>query len=469
MEIEASECVFSRSSAKNDRKNTTPMRAKIHQQLRLVSGQLDHVHGREWGTISAILDAVPGAVTWVHEDLVGGPHGPRGGREAMSSEQVLRALLVKQLNGFSYEELAFHLEDSLTYRRFCRFGLGQSTPKRSTLQANIKRIAPSTLEMINRMVVREAVDRKVEDGARVRVDCTVIDANIHPPTDSTLLRDCVSVLVRLMKRARRWVPTRFVDHLRRVRRRVVEILGARGFRLMVPKYREVLKLTSRTLDSARNVTAALARVNEPTARALCDKLLHFCALAERVADQTVRRVVKEEKVPAQEKVVSIFEPHTDVIVKDRRETLYGHKVCLASGASGMVLDLQTLTGNPGDSTLAVSAVERTIKAVGRVPRDVVFDGGFAARKNLTELRAIGAKNIVFSKHLGFTITEMARNRRTYRALRNFRAGIEGNISTLKRAFGFGRCTWRGRDSFHAYAWSAVLACNLLQFARHLLS
>jgi IS5 family transposase len=445
------------------------MREKIHRQLRLVSGGIDHVHAREWDAISGILDSVPGALTWVHEDLVGGPRAPRAGREAMSSEQVLRALIVKQLNGFSYEELAFHLEDSSSYRRFCRFGLGQTAPKRSTLQANIKRIKPATLEMINRMIVREAIERRVEDGAQVRIDCTVIDANVHHPTDSTLLRDCVTLLVRLMKRARRWVPTRFVNHVRRVRRRVLEILGARAFRFRVPKYREVLKLTARTLESAREVIAALGRSTTPAAQQLHRKLQHFCLLAERVVDQTMRRVVRDEKVPAQEKVVSIFEPHTDVIVKDRRETLYGHKVCLATGTSGLVLDLQTLAGNPGDSTLAVSAVERTVKVVGRSPRDVVFDGGFAARRNLVDIRALGVRNVVFSKHLGFTITEMARDRATYRRLRHFRAGIEGNISTLKRAFGFGRCTWRGRESFHAYAWSAVLACNLLQFARHLLT
>src|SRR5215204_6046240 len=127
------------------------MREKIHQQLRLVSGRIDHVHAQEWDAISAILDSVPGALTWVHEDLVGGPRSTRAGREAMSSEQVLRALIVKQLSGFSYEELAFHLDDSVTYRRFCRFGLGQRAPKRSTLQANIKRIKASTVEMINRM------------------------------------------------------------------------------------------------------------------------------------------------------------------------------------------------------------------------------------------------------------------------------------------------------------------------------
>jgi IS5 family transposase len=445
------------------------MREKVHQQLRLVTGRIDHVHAQEWDAISAILDSVPRALTRVHEDLVEGPQSPHVGREAMSSEQVLRALIVKQLNGFSYNELGFHLEDSLTYRRFCRFGMGQRAPKRSALQANIKRIKPSTLEMINRMVIREAVEKNIECGMKVRIDCTVVDANIHHPTDSTLLRDCVRVLVRLMKRARRWVPTRFVNHLRRVRRRVLDILNAKAHSFMIPKYREILKLTSRTVESVKSVITTLGRITKPAARQLHGKLLHFCSLAERVVDQTTRRIVRGEKVPAQEKVVSIFEPHADVIVKDRRETLYGHKVCLAAGSSGLIVDLQTLAGNPSDSTLAVSAVKRAAKVLGRTPSSVAFDGGFAARQNLTDIRSLGVENVVFSKHLGLAITEMARDRITYKALRNFRAGVEATISTLKRAFGLARCTWRGRESFHAYAWSSVLACNLLQFARHLLS
>jgi IS5 family transposase len=469
MEIFRPEWVFSRSSSKNDRKNTTPMREKIHRQLRLVAGRIDHVHGDEWEAISRVLDSVPGAITWVHEDLVGGPRSPCTGREAMSSEQVLRALVVKQLNGFSYEEVAFHLADSLTYRRFCRFGVGQRTPSRSTLQASIKRIQPSTIEMINRMVVREAIDLGVESGAKVRIDCTVIDANIHHPTDSTLLRDSVRVLVRWMGRGRQWVKTKFTNHLRRVRRRVLAILNAKAHRLMIPKYREIVKLAARTVSDARTMSQALTPIADPKARAVRENLVNFTSLCERVIDQTTRRVFGQEKVPAQEKVVSIFEPHADVIVKDRRETLYGHKACLAAGGSGLVLDLLPLDGNPADSTLAVAAVERTAKATGIMPTDVVFDGGFAARQNVTDIRALGVSNVVFSKHLGLTITDMARDRKTYRALRDFRAGVEGIISNLKRAFAFGRCTWRGRESFHAYAWSSVLACNLLQFARHLLS
>jgi IS5 family transposase len=319
------------------------------------------------------------------------------------------------------------------------------------------------------MLVREAVDQRVEPATKVRVDCTVVNAHIHAPTDSTLLSDSVRVLVRLMKRARRWVAVHFTNHLRRVRRRVFEILNAKAHRFMVPKYREVLKLTSRTVQSAKQVMRSLARRSEAKATRLLAQLSQFVGLAERVISQATRRVLQGEKVPATDKVVSIFEPHVDVIVKDRRQTLYGHKVCLSSGSSGLVLDLLPLEGNPGDSTLALGAVERCIRATGRPPRDVAFDGGFAARQNLTDIQALGVRNVVFSKHAGMKISEMARDRTTYRALRNFRAGVEATISFLKRSFGLGRCGWRGESSFHAYAWSSVLAFNLLVFARHLLS
>ena len=444
------------------------MRKRIHRQLRLVPGRIDHFHARELEQISEILDAMPDAISWAHDDLVEQPAASLSGRAGMTTEQVLRALIVKQLNGFSYEQLAFHLEDSLSYRRFCRFGLGQSAPKRSTLQANIKRISARTLEMTNRILVRYAVEQGVESGTKVRVDCTVIDANIHHPTDSTLLGDSMRVLVRLMKRARRWVPLRFTNHLRRARRRVMEILNAKAHRFMIPKYRELLNLLAPTIASARSFAQRLAGAQERAAQRVCEKLLHFIQLADGVVDQTRQRVFEKQKVAATDKIVSIFEPHADVIVKDRRDTLYGHKVCLASGSSGLVLELRVLDGNPGDKTIAVDMVDRCSQRLGRCPRHVAFDGGFASRQNYIDMRKLGVASVVFSKSVGLAITEMARSHAVYRALRNFRAGIEAEISALKRAFGFDRCPWRGRASFEAYAHASVLACNLLVLARQLL-
>jgi IS5 family transposase len=198
-------------------------------------------------------------------------------------------------------------------------------------------------------------------------------------------------------------------------------------------------------------------------------LEHYIGLGRRVLAQTRRRVFYNEQVPAAEKVVSIFEPHTDIIIKDRRETLFGHKLCLTSGASGLILDCQILEGNPADATLAVAMIERLQQIYGKVPRQAAFDGGFASKDNLRDIKELGVKDVAFSKKLGLSIPEMVKSRLVYRQLQRFRAGIEGGISFLKRCFGLDRCTWKSEESFKAYTWASILSANLLTLARHALT
>ena len=189
----------------------------------------------------------------------------------------------------------------------------------------------------------------------------------------------------------------------------------------------------------------------------------------RVVDQARRRVLEGESVPSPEKVVSIFEPHTDIIVKGGREVEYGHKVCLTSRASSMVLDCVVLEGNPADSTLPIEMTERHGEILGEVPDAAAFDGAFASQANLRAIKKLGVEDVAFSKRCGLALSEMVRSSWVYKRLRNFRAGIEGVISFLKRCFGLGRCMWRGFASFRAYVWGSVLSANLLIMARHALA
>jgi IS5 family transposase len=191
----------------------------------------------------------------------------------------------------------------------------------------------------------------------------------------------------------------------------------------------------------------------------------FLPLTQRVMDQTSRRVLEGQSVPAGEKIVSIFEEHADVIRKDRRQTLYGHKICLTGGASSMILDCQVLEGNPADSTLGKTMVDRQAEIFSRPPRQVVFDGGFASKMNLSEIKALGVEDVAFSKGPGLAVGDMVRSSWVYKRLRDFRAGIEGNISFLKRVFGLDRCTWRSWSSFQSYVWGSILSFNLLILAR----
>ena len=186
-------------------------------------------------------------------------------------------------------------------------------------------------------------------------------------------------------------------------------------------------------------------------------------------DQTKRRILDGESVAATDKIVSIFEPHTDIIVKDRRDTYYGHKLALTTGASSLVLDCVVEDGNPPDSRLATNMMERQKQIYGRAPRQVSFDGGFASKANLSDIKKLGIQDVCFTKCRFLKVTDMVKSSWVYRKLRRFRAGVEAGISFLKRCFGLDRCTWKGLTSFKSYTWASIVSHNLLVLARHTLS
>jgi IS5 family transposase len=436
------------------------LRNKIQDQRPIVYPFVSHEHGRELRRISDILDQIPEAAALVYDDLVA--HGPdtSTGRPGLTGDQALRLLILKQMNGFSYECLAFHMADSRCLRAFCGFGIDEKSPRKSALQENIKRIQPDTLELVNRLVLEEARVKDIERGRVVRVDCTVVDANIHEPSDSTMLFDCVRVLARLMSRVRDQVDTEVVNHTRQAKRRALGILNAKNSKKRKQLYRKLLKVTNDTVAMAENVAAAGCDL------VVAVQLRHYARLAGMVVNQTERRVLLQEPVPAGEKIVSIFEEHTDIIIKDRRDTYYGHKISLTSGKSGLFLDCVVEDGNPADSTLAVEMARRQTTIYGRPPRQAAYDGGFASKANLAELKAAGVQDVMFSKKRGLKVEDMAKSSYVYKKLRDFRAGIEGMISFLKRGFGVGRCTWRGLASFKSYVWGSVVSANLLILARH---
>jgi IS5 family transposase len=439
-----------------------------HEQLSLEQPYIEHSHAAELATISQILAHHPDIAKLVEQDLVRGLKSPETGAPGMSGDQVLRVLLLKQMNSFSYRELAFHLADSVTYRTFCRFGALEPTPTRATLAENLKKVRPKTLQAIGVVVIRYAAKMGVERGRKVRVDSTVVETNVHAPTDSSLLWDGVRVLTRLLKRAdEHFGFGLFADHTRRAKRRMLAIQHTGSPSKRTKAYRDLLKVARKTMGYAQRTIEHLER--HPEAEKLADELAHYTGLLGRVIDQTHRRVLRGEKVPATDKLVSLFEPHTDIIRKDRRDTLYGHKVFLTGGASGLILDCKIEAGNPADASMTLPMLERQMALYGRPPRQAALDGGFASKDNLKEAKALPIADICFQKKRGRKVSEMTRSSWVYKRLRDFRAGIEGMISFLKRAFGLDRCTWGGAESFAAYVQASVLAANLLTLARHLLA
>jgi IS5 family transposase len=447
------------------------MRKAFLRQIPISHTWLSLDRSRELKVVSDLLDQNPRIVELVQQDLVADQKAV--GAEGMAAEQILRALVVKQVNGLSFRQLAFFLADSQTFSTFCRLGFGQA-PSKSALAANIKRLRFETLDQLNHVILGMAIEQGIENGSTVRCDCTVTETNIHPPSDSSLLVDGIRVLNHRVRLARELLgdSTEFVDELRRAKRCGRHIATSRKGEERTDLYQELFELTRKSLEMARNAIPALdaqeAKLKKRALR-LRRQIILFLPRVEQVLDQAQRRILREEKVPSEEKIVSLFEPHTDIVIKNWKDVFYGHKVCLATGKSSMVLASWVLKGNPCDSTLAKTAIEKTRDNLGgRIPRQVVFDGSFKSRQNLTDLKELKVEDVVFTKHQGLKVEEMAKSPEAFEALRCFRAGIEGCISFLKRTFGWARCTWRSMPSFQAYIAAAALTYNLLLLARAML-
>jgi transposase, IS5 family len=441
----------------------------MRQERTLQAGIFDlfagHEIGRELKAMSAWLDEQSAVIGRVAEDLRRRGLKPTG-RHGLPAESVLRCALLKQHRQLSYEELAFHLEDSASFRAFARLPLSW-TPKKSALQGAISAIRPETWEAINRALLKDARLRKVEAGEVIRLDSTVTEALMHEPSDSSLLWDAVRIIVRLLKAAEGLAGIKIAwrDRRRAAKRRAYAIQFTRGRPKRVRQYRELIAIARAMLASLEVASARLAPLADPRVllwRAAYD---HYRPLIEQVIGQTERRVIHGEAVPAGEKIVSLFEPHADIIVKGGRDTQYGHKLNLVAGRSGLILDLVIEAGNPSDSERFLPMLERHIAFWGRAPRQAAADGGYATLHNLGQAKARGVSDMAFHKKAGLRVEDMVRSRWVYRKLRNFRAGIEAGISCLKRAYGLARCTWRGLAHFKAYVWSSVVAYNLALFAR----
>jgi len=444
------------------------MRKKSKKQMPLMPPEIDHPQAEELSAISRILDSNPIIYDLVMQDLSPKIVKSKAGAKGMTAEQVIRAAIVKQSFEFSYKDLAFHLIDSVSLKRFCHIGIADKGFKKSVLCKNIKAISPQTWEAVNQCIVHYAKDKDIEKGRRVRIDSTVVESNIHAPSDSTLLWDSVRVLARILTKAKDLFPRcgiMFQNHTRRAKRRMLGIQYAQNKKQRKQHYRDLLKVAHDTVGYAQNGINILQHHHDAVAMAVSEDLKGTVYLALGVMDQTEKRVLHGLSVPAAQKVVSIFEPHTDVLVKDRRDTFYGHKIYLSGGGSNLICDCVIEDGNPADSQLVEKMLNRHNEIYGQYPLKVAFDGGFASKENLKTAKGMKIKDICFSKKRGLQVEDMCRSQWVYNRLRRFRAGIESGISWIKRCFGFARCTWKGLRSFKSYVWASIVSANLLVIAR----
>ncbi len=430
---------------------------------------------KELAQMDQILVARPEVCDLVANDLAS-PKGSARGAKGMTAEQVLRVAILKQLKQYTYRELQDRIDDSDRLRAFCRMGFDE-IPDFRTLQQNVTRLSPQTWGKMNEVLVKYAKEAKIEKGQKVRIDTTAVESDIHHPTDSHLLWDCVRVSTRYMGAARECFGDRiaaFNDRTRSAKKRFFKIANTKSNPTRERLYRELIKIAEEVEGQVRTVRESLERLTPAdldenwvvggAKQALDEVLSHF----PKVLAQTRRRVLEGESVPAEEKTVSIFESHTDIVVKGGREPTFGHKVCITGGASNLILDCQIERGNPSDIGFFMPSLERVTEIMGKAPRQVSSDDGFASEENAERAQSLGVKDVVFGGKLKKE-DQWVRSPWVQKQLRRFRSGIEATISAGKRAFGLDRCTWSGWEGFQCYVWSAVVAWNLQVMARHLLT
>lgn len=433
--------------------------------------------------IADFLDEHEELIAKIRGDLRRGLKKPDTGRSGLAPHEVLRSLVLMRVKNWDYRELRERIADGYTLRLFTGFR-SRPVPKHNAFHRAFVRLTPATLRTINELVVKAAVDLGLEDGTRLRVDTTVVQTDIHYPTDGTLLWDAVRVLSRLLGRLGKLRGRRiqgFRNRTRAARRRMqaLQRMSARQ-RLgqQTLKYRELIAIAEEVVACARSALEKFramrgkGSVGDLTIAGLLDEIGHYCGLADRVIDQARRRVIEGEQVPTAEKVYSIFEPHTDLIKRGKVRTPveFGHKVLLAESARGLITQYQVLNGNPQDEQHVGRSLERHKKAFGRGPELYGADRGFFSERNLTLCQHSGVKVVCIPQSGGKRTPQREAYEKApaFKQGQRFRAGIEGRISVLFRGRGMKRCLAEGIERFELLVGAAVLANNLMSIAARLM-
>jgi len=432
----------------------------------LFSSELKHT--------SALLESLP-----EYEELlkrVQNELNPRGktsksGRQGMTAEQVMLAMILRSRKNFSYRELSEATHDSLSSREFLKIGVGARGFHYKTLQSNIKQISEKTLDIIHTAIKHYGQSSSVEDGVKTRTDATATETNIHYPTDSSLMHDCIHVLSRILTIMFEifGVPLQFQNHYRASKKKLFQVNNSRSNKKRRKWNMELIRLCRKTIKYAK---VALPLIEERQSSIgiidgikfdmLLSELKRIIPLAEQIVAVAHRRIVKGEKVPSSEKIFSIFEEHTDIIVKGQRDIVFGHKGTITTGASGLILDVVVHDGNPSDATVVEDVLKRHQEYYKTAPESMVFDGCYSSDRNRQVLLDAGVANISFSKE---SEEKSICSKAVRKALRFFRAGIEATVSMLKRMFGWTRVLDKGRSSFDKALKAGAIAYNLFILSR----
>jgi transposase, IS5 family len=425
-------------------------------------------------------------LTAVYEALVQRhPKSRSLGRKGMPAELVLRLLVLKHVRNWSYEVLEREVRANLVYRHFTRVG-GGKVPDAKTMGRWGVAVAPHVLERIQARIVAIAREKRVIEGRRMRVDTTVVETNIHYPTDSSLLGDGVRVLTRIMKRITKIAGaggTELRDRSRSVQLKVLEIAraarakGRPSQERLKSAYSKLLHATSRVVGQAKRFAEEIATgvkrsrttLDQMALEGLREELETMVPLVKQVTKQARVRIFRVD-TRAHGKILSLFEPSTEVIRKGKaaKPNEFGKMVKLQEAENQIVVDYEVYARRPNDADLLVPAIEMHRAKLGRTPYLVAADAAFYSAKNEAAAKGKGVKRVCIPNRSTRSVERRReQKKRWFRNGQKWRTGCEGRISVIKRRHGLTRCRYRGEVGMQRWVGLGVIADNLVNIGRAL--
>jgi IS5 family transposase len=405
------------------------------------------------------------------------------GRPGTPAEVILRLLLLKHIRDWSYEELEREVRANFVYRQFTRIGGGQ-VPDDKSMSRFSRQWGAAVIEKLHQRVVAIAQEKKIIQGRKLRVDTTVVETNIHYPTDSTLLGDGARVLTRVMKKVTAvagQVGLQLRDRMRSIKRRILEIarasrdLSEKGKQKRAMAYRKLLDVTGRVVGQARKFSSQIASKVKRGPRKVLQKaqrqLDEMIPRVEQVMRQTRQRVLGGD-TRAEGKIVSVFESQTEVIRKGKagKPTEFGKLIKIQEAENQIVTHYEVFDERPSDAALLTPSIQRHIEQFGRAPQMAAADAGFFSAANEAQAEQMGVKWVAIpSRSTKSAQRKQQQKKRWFKKAQKWRTGCEGRISVLKRRHGIRRSRYRGTDGMRRFVGLGVIADNLINIGHVLLA
>lgn len=431
------------------------MKLTLFETLKLQFEQADWARNPAFGLLDTVLELHPELLKMVEPDITFGCKQSEFGRKDMPSvEQIFRAAIYKEMKQLDYRELEYEQSDSRICAQFIK--LDPLRPYTFQMyQKYISKIKAENLQEVMYFINKIAIGEGLEDIEKIRQDSSVVESNIHYPTNNSLMWDCIKESHRLLTHLQEEMrDLNYRDYTVSAKKLFFKINVTKGKDKRIDLFRQQLITFTKCINQVANV---IKKKSDCSLEAMCIILAleKHLPVMQQVFSMTQRKEIENEKVPNEQKLFSIYEQHTDIIVKGAREVQFGHKINLSTGKSNLILSCDVLRGNVADSTLYQPTIDNVINTYDIIPRDSVTDGCYASLNNVEYAKKKGITNIVFNKVVG-SLQNIVSSSNIETRLKKWRSGIEANISNFKRGFNIARCNWKGFEHFCAKVmWSAI--------------